>query len=362
MPKRNEEQVKQDNRAKRLSALKRRHLADIFGSARLRIVLLYITMGTLIFGAAEYLLYGHILVIIQNALPTAEKLLSNQSAAIDQAAVNNIVFQSVLAEIRQVDAGTLIWILLTLVLLAWLFAGITLNPIRRLLQKQQRFASHVSHELRTPLSVMKAASEIAFVGAAPPSREELLEILRNTLEEVDRMTEVIEFFFTSAAWEEQRKLEFAKVDLAAITRKAAKLMEGKAVERGISLTPPTETPVFIQGNAVMLEGLLVNLLKNAIAYTSAGGSVTVTVRPDGRKATLVVRDTGIGIPPKDLPNIFKAFYRGENAVSRQTRRKGTGIGLTIVKEIADLHQARVGVQSALGEGTTVSVAFRLSPR
>ncbi|MDE2018890.1 MAG: HAMP domain-containing histidine kinase [Patescibacteria group bacterium] len=330
---------------------------DIFSSARLKIILLFLIMGAAVVAVAEYFLYGPILTVIGGVFRAVQALLAQQKP-ITTGIVQILVLQAIGGEIQKLDWRILVAAIAALFLLAYFLAGITLEPIRRILNRQRRFASHVSHELRTPLSVMKTNSEAAFLGDAPPNRPELIDILQSTLEETDRMTEVIEFFFASSAWNDRRQFELSPIDLGAIVRKTAKFMKVKAIERGLNLIGPAEEVfVSISGNNVLLEGMLINLLKNAIAYTPSGGSIQMIITVGRQHATVSVSDTGIGIPEKDLPNIFKAFYRGENAFSQQTKRKGSGIGLTIVKEIADLHHAKIEVTSELGKGTAISIIF-----
>ena len=96
-----------------------------------------------------------------------------------------------------------------------------------------------------------------------------------------------------------------------------------------------------------------NIIENAIKYTPNGGTVTVSLHKSGRDAVLDISDTGVGIPPEDLPHIFDRFYRVDKARSRDTG--GTGLGLSIVKQIVRLHAGSVNVQSEVGKGTTFTV-------
>jgi signal transduction histidine kinase len=103
-----------------------------------------------------------------------------------------------------------------------------------------------------------------------------------------------------------------------------------------------------------------NLVDNAVRYTQAGGSVTVTVTGDRTRVQLRVADTGLGIPQRDIARIFERFYRVDRARSRETG--GTGLGLAIVKHVAENHGADVQVSSELGRGTTLEVSFPVSAR
>jgi signal transduction histidine kinase len=153
------------------------------------------------------------------------------------------------------------------------------------------------------------------------------------------------------------ELEFSKVDLIEIIRETIRRMQPFIEQREITVRVMDSSPVITNGNATTLGELLVNLLKNALAYTPTGGSVTIAARQKRGQAILSISDTGIGIPAKDIPNIFEPFYRGENAYSERSKKRGSGIGLAIVKEIAELHGARVSVESELGKGTTFFIRF-----
>jgi two-component system, OmpR family, sensor histidine kinase CiaH len=100
--------------------------------------------------------------------------------------------------------------------------------------------------------------------------------------------------------------------------------------------------------------LLVILLDNAVKFTSPGGEVTLSVRPEEGRATVTVADTGIGIPAGELPRIFDRFYRGDDA---RRRSDGAGLGLSIAKWIVDAHGAELAIESEVGQGTRVTVRF-----
>jgi signal transduction histidine kinase len=120
-------------------------------------------------------------------------------------------------------------------------------------------------------------------------------------------------------------------------------------------TDPDMPPIV--GSPEEIEELVGNLVSNAVKYTPAGGRVAACARLNGECAILRVSDTGIGIPAEDLPRLFNEFYRCTNA--RKSGIEGTGLGMTIVKAIADRHGADVRVDSKEGEGTSIEVRFPL---
>jgi two-component system sensor histidine kinase BaeS len=134
-------------------------------------------------------------------------------------------------------------------------------------------------------------------------------------------------------------------------------LAGAFADKGIALSTDL-TPAVVDGEPGRLEQVVVNLLSNALRYTDAGGSVTVTVRPDGSRGTLTVRDTGIGIAPEDVPRVFTRFWRGEKSRSRDTG--GAGIGLSIVRELVQAHDGEVTVDSEPGKGSVFTVRLPLA--
>jgi signal transduction histidine kinase len=111
----------------------------------------------------------------------------------------------------------------------------------------------------------------------------------------------------------------------------------------------------VEGDQDHLELALINLLTNAVEYTPAGGTVTVTAQTCGEYVEIQIGDTGIGIAAEDRPHLFEEFYRGENA--KEMVREGTGLGLALVRHIVDRHGGRIDVDSELGCGTTVTLAL-----
>jgi two-component system phosphate regulon sensor histidine kinase PhoR len=255
----------------------------------------------------------------------------------------------------------LILAFLCIIILSFFLAWAAMKPMHRTIERQKQFNGKIGHELRTPLAVVKMNTEVALLNAAETSKDELINTIKSNLEEIDRISEITQFLLTFS--EHERKAQtfaLTTIDLYAVTEKTCTLMRTFAEQRAITLTFAGQQNLHINGNAVALNEMLSNLIKNSIAYTPSPGSITVTVAKfDNKHATLTISDTGIGIPPNDLPHIFKPFYRGENAFSQRRKKRGTGIGLAVVKEVADFHHAAIFVESTLGSGTTFRIVFPL---
>ena len=124
------------------------------------------------------------------------------------------------------------------------------------------------------------------------------------------------------------------------------------------LVAPDNADEKVYGNQISIEELTTNILLNGIKYTPAGGTVTLTTEKDAEFVTIEVSDTGIGVPEDELPKIFDEFYRASNA--RATERDGTGLGLSLAKQIIERHGGKIWARSHLGQGTTLSFTLPIS--
>ena len=189
------------------------------------------------------------------------------------------------------------------------------------------------------------------------TKQELTEAVTNNLEELERMTLIIEFLLNFSNVENRlTRLMFTSVDVVEMANKAVGLTRRLADEKQIVLRVDGPDTATVSGNATAIEEMIINLVKNAIAYTPHGGTVTVVIHKKFGTVTFSVEDTGAGISPKDVPKVFEAFYRGENTVIKK-RDGSMGLGLAIVREIAAFHGATAWVKSERGKGTAISVRF-----
>ncbi|MEZ4457656.1 MAG: ATP-binding protein [Gemmatimonadales bacterium] len=222
---------------------------------------------------------------------------------------------------------------------------------------QQRFVAEASHELKTPLAVLRTGVERALT--RPPTPSESLEPLDASLEEINRMTELVDSLLTLARADEGRApLAVEPTDLRDLVSEAAETAQilGEAKELVIRLQIP-EVPVVLAVDKTRMRQLLLNLATNAVRYTPARGEIGVGLVDQGVSIQLVVRDTGIGIAAGDLPHIFDRFWRADPARSRETGGTGTGLGLAITKWIAEAHGGTISVQSRPGRGTVFTVSL-----
>ncbi len=229
----------------------------------------------------------------------------------------------------------------------------------RLETLRRDFIAGVSHELRTPLQSMQGETELALVNQAP--LHECRRVLESNLEEIDRLNRMIRNLLVLAqadAGEVKPRLE--PMDLNELVRDLVDQMRVVASAREVRLRAFTSAPVPIMADGLRLRQMMLNLLDNALKYTPAGGWVEVRVDRRHGVARVQVSDSGVGILAEDLPHIFERFYRADKSRSRGGGADGCGLGLPIVKWVAETHGGRVEVHSVPGAGSEFQVHLPLA--
>jgi two-component system, OmpR family, sensor kinase len=231
----------------------------------------------------------------------------------------------------------------------------TLSRLENLFNNQRRFVADVGHELRTPLTVIKG--NVDLMRRMSNSDSESLDSIES---EVNRLTRLVGDLLLLAQ-AESGKLPLANqlVELDTLLLEALNQMRILARDR-LQLKLGEIDQVLVCGDADRLKQVLVNLIGNAIQYTPAGGEVIVGLGKVDERARLTVSDTGIGIPPEDMPHIFERFYRGEKSRTRGRDGKGFGLGLSIAYWIVRNHGGQIDVAPHEPHGTTFCVWLPLS--
>jgi signal transduction histidine kinase len=230
----------------------------------------------------------------------------------------------------------------------------SIDLMRRDRDRSRDFLADVSHELRTPLAALRTFNELLQEGAVqkPATQAEFLESSRSQIERLD--------------WLAQNLLELSKLDsglvaldlrpedLRTTIQAAIEQAEPAAARKGVSLTAELpERAVRQRHDPPRVAQVLSNLIGNALKFTPSGGAVQVALHPTRTGAQIQVRDTGVGIAPEELPHVFDRFYRG--ARTGEVRASGSGLGLSIVRSIVEMHGGRVAIESEPGKGTAVIV-------
>jgi PAS domain S-box-containing protein len=222
---------------------------------------------------------------------------------------------------------------------------------------KSRFIADVSHELRTPLSVLNTRVYL-LERSGEDKRAEYLQGLREQIERLSQfVTNVLDL---SRIEGDRHQLVMQPLALNPLVSQVVESLRPRAEDAGLELRWQAGAELRpIRGNSERLGQVITNLVSNALKYTRAGHvSITTGLEPSGERAWLRVEDTGIGIPPEDLPHIFDRFYRAQNV--SQLTIAGTGLGLSITKEIVEMHGGEIALESTVGVGTTVTVWLPLA--
>ena len=224
-------------------------------------------------------------------------------------------------------------------------------------QTRREFIANVSHELRTPLTNVKSYAETIISAGDDLPAELRSNFMGVIVSEADRMTRIVKDLLTLSKFDygkmEMNIVRFSFSEAVGNVYKAVALA-AQGHGHTFTLECPEELPE-VNGDRERIEQVIMNVVSNAIKYTADGGKITMTAGISGKNVFVKVSDNGVGIPEKDLPNLFERFYRVDKARSRAT--DGTGLGLSIAKEILNQHKGDIRIESVYGEGTDVTVTL-----
>ena len=221
---------------------------------------------------------------------------------------------------------------------------------RRVENLRRDFVANVSHELRTPIAAIKALAETLEEGALddPPAARDFLQRMHL---EVDKLAQLVQELLELSRVESGRaELKLERVDPSELVRSAVERLRPGAERAGLRLVAevPDDLPPVL-ADRTRVENVLLALLHNAVKFTGPGGTISLSVEQDGRYTRFSVADTGMGIPPEDVPRIFERFYK----VDRARAAVGTGLGLAIAKHVVQALAGRIWAESEVGRGTVV---------
>jgi signal transduction histidine kinase len=224
---------------------------------------------------------------------------------------------------------------------------------RRLESVRRDFVANASHELKTPAATIQAAAE-TLRRAAEDDPAAVPRFAQQLEREAVRLSRIVADLLDLSRLESGSSLDDL-VSMGAAAREEGQRLEGAADAAGVALEIEASGERPLRGSQKDLALLVRNLVDNAIRYSHEGSRVRVEIDSDDSAVTLRVKDTGIGIPSKDIPRVFERFYRVDRARSRDTG--GTGLGLAIVKHVVENHGGTIEVDSELGRGTTFTIRF-----
>ena len=323
---------------------------NTFFRAKLKLTFFYIASLLVVIIVFSFMLYG---LFVNNILSNFEfeedeysKIETNSQYIILNNAINRL---------KVVLISTDIGVILIIAGLGYFLAGKTLQPIKKSLEEQKRFVSDSAHELRTPLSIIKTGIETMAI-EKKQSLKDYKNLNKDLLEEVDKLINVSnDLLFLARSDSAKPEENQNKVNISSICLNQIKSMQMYADTKGVNLSEDIKKSLYIKGNADQIKRLIANLLKNAIDYNKKRGRVLLSLKKHKHDIVLSISDTGIGIAPNDLKHIFERFYKADK--SRSMYEEGSGLGLSIVKEIVDFHKGTIKINSDLGKGTKVIVSF-----
>ena len=218
---------------------------------------------------------------------------------------------------------------------------------------KDELVSTLSHELRTPLTAIKEGVSLLLMASLGPLTEEQREFLATIDGDIERMIELSTQFLDMAKIQAGRfRLQRTQVQLAELISSTVKSYRALLGARTVTVELPFVPAVY--GDAARLLQVLGNLVSNAVKFTSADGTITLSLHERGDQVAVSVRDSGVGIAPDDLPKLFGQFSQ----VGEGTRqRRGTGLGLALCKELVELHGGTIEAASELGKGSTFTVTL-----
>lgn len=248
--------------------------------------------------------------------------------------------ESMLADILIYLIGAIL-LSLAVYVVSFRFVDHTLSPVEKNMEQMEQFIHNAGHELKTPLSVVKSSLE-------------LMKLSKNyevgipeSIEEIHRMDRLIQALISLSTIDNSEQSE--TVDIGEVITKLQMNFREKLEEKHISLQVITKKPLSIRANREYTEILLSNLLSNAIKYNKNNGEIIITLD----QKNMVIQDTGIGIAKENIPHIFERFYRENEGRDENS----FGIGLSLVKHIADIYKWNITVESEKEIGTIFKITF-----
>ena len=231
----------------------------------------------------------------------------------------------------------------------------TLARVENVMGEMRQFSTALAHELRTPIAALRGEIELAAMKASAHDTYRVTAV--SQLEELDKLKRLIDQLLTLARAESgQIPLVRQPVTLAPLVTSVVEQVEAVAQAKGLTLTCQMDDEPVVEGDPEWLERLLLNLLDNAFKFTQPGGRVLVRLSSEDSMARLEVRDTGIGMPADVVPHVMERFYRADPA--RSSSAQGVGLGLSLVKWIAERHNGSIGVESQPGRGSAFVVNIK----
>lgn len=331
-----------------LGIVLRRNLSNVVTSVRFRLTLGFVFLFACTMVLVDITIsYVRSFLVLRNLEDT--NVLLEQGNAIREA------FLHTMEVARNVDYIIYFVLLVLFTVISYKVSGFMLRPVTRALDAHQRFIRNANHELRTPITIATTALELALkknIDSADPAlvhaaHTALAEV--RTIEEMLKNLNLISYIYAGQAPTKSR------LDLITAVTHTVERLALLAKERGVTIDLLThDGPIYVHAHEAAVGQIISNIIINAIKYTPHGGSVQICVFCEGKFASCVIHDTGIGLTSDELGSLFEPFFRS----SRVQHIEGTGLGLAVVHELVRLNDGRLAVASTPNDGSAFTIRFR----
>ncbi|MDC0765301.1 MULTISPECIES: sensor histidine kinase [Brevibacillus] len=289
-------------------------------------------------------------VVVGNRIQTAYQFQLIYNLAPEQNMLDSLLYVVIIGDIISIVIA---------IVAGWFLARRALIPIQVSWEKQQQFIADASHELRTPLTAIMVNLERLFRHPDHTIEQESEKIMIG-MQEAKRLSKLVSDLLTLARSDSNElQIMNQSLRLDEVAMKCTQVFAQLAIAREIRLETDIQQPIEMVGDQERLHQLMVILLDNALKYTNEDGRIYVSCKKEGGRASILVKDSGIGIAKEDIPYLFDRFYRVDKMRSRAT--EGTGLGLSIAKWIVDAHHGKIQVSSEVGIGTSFLVTLPIKP-
>lgn len=234
--------------------------------------------------------------------------------------------------------------------LSYFLAGVTLSPIQKMTEDQNRFISDASHELRTPLTALKSLFEVS-LRDKKIKLSEAKKVIQNGITQTDKLKTLSDSLLELSRFDTNHLIQtYQAVSLKKIIFESISQIKPKAFSKKIKIIAKISSTKVL-GDANKLTEVFIIFLDNAIKYSPSNTKIKIISQAQKNNLVIKIIDQGIGISQKDLPRIFDRFYQADNARTKNSE-SGYGLGLSIAKNIIESHNGRIEVVSKLNHGTT----------
>ena len=230
-----------------------------------------------------------------------------------------------------------------------------LGRISEAFDRERTFIGDLAHELKTPLATLRSGVEISLTKNRTVS--EYKNTLSETLIDINNISSTLKNIL-DLAWtrSDNARGKAQNLDLTKMSKELKEILEKLTLQKNLKIVSNIENNIEVLGQEDKLMRAFLNVIDNAVKFTPANGTITLSLKKEGASAIFSVKDTGIGISKKDLPNVFNRFYRGTGT----EKTLGSGLGLSIAQALVNAHQGKIMVKSKPGNGTSVSVELPLA--